>query len=147
MTNKNRKKIIKLFISQQKSSHRIEMDTLTLDEKGVLNDKFYNKNIDRSILISSIDSYTLAANNNIVLKYGLLGENIIVNFNPYTLKIGTILKIGTTELMISQPCTICDHLTKIDVKLPKLLQKDRGIFAKVIKPGSITLADEIHILN
>jgi MOSC domain-containing protein YiiM len=130
-------KILKLFESHLGKIERVECKTLKLDKKGVMNDKFYNKDIERSVLISSIDSYELAKYHNIEMKYGELGENIIVDFNPYKFPSKFQIQIGGVILEISQHCTLCKSLSKIDSKLPKLLKNDRGVFVKVIKAGVI----------
>ncbi|HHD79126.1 MAG TPA: MOSC domain-containing protein, partial [Epsilonproteobacteria bacterium] len=57
---KNVGTIITLFISQEGTKGRVEKETLSLDEKGITSDKYYNKDIQRSILITSIQSYALA---------------------------------------------------------------------------------------
>ncbi len=133
--------ILELFVSKK------SVDRMLLDTKGVLNDKFYAKDIDRSVLLSSIDSYRLAQSRDIELKYGELGENILIDYNPYRLKSGTQIQIGEALLEISQHCTLCKSLTKIDSKLPKLLKDDRGIFAKVIKAGEIKRKDRVYLIK
>ncbi len=133
--------VLELFVSKK------SVDRMLLDGKGVVNDKFYAKDIDRSVLISSIDSYRVAKDKDIELKYGELGENILIDYNPYRLKSGTKIQIGKTILEISQNCTLCKSLTKIDRKLPKLLKDDRGIFAKVIKAGEIKKRDKIYLIK
>jgi len=130
-------KILKLFESHVGKNERVECLELRVDENGVLNDKFYAKDRERSVLISSIDSYLLATKNNIEMQYGDLGENIIVDFNPYHFPEKYQFQIGEVIFEISQYCTLCKSLTKIDSKLPKLLKNDRGVFAKVINSGSI----------
>jgi len=139
--------IKKLFLSSSKSKNRIEKEYLLCDYNGIIEDKFYNKDINRSILITSLSSYELVKKNNINISYGLLGENILVDFDPYQLKIGTVLSIGEVELEISQECTICNHLSNIDTSLPKLLEKDRGIFAFVKQKGKININDNIYLIE
>jgi len=136
---------IKLFISQKGSSLRLKQTDIQVDNKGVLGDKFYNKNRERSVLLTSIESYDLVNRHNIILPYGALGENILMDFNPYALEVGSWLSIGSAILEISQPCTICNHLSVFDKRLPKLLQNDRGIFAKVIHSGTITEGDAVRL--
>ncbi len=133
--------VLELFISKK------SVDKMLLDKKGVINDKFYAKDINRSVLISSIDSYKLAQDRDIELDYGQLGENILIDYNPYRLKSGARIQIGEAILEISQNCTLCKSLTKIDNKLPKLLKDDRGIFAKVIKAGEIKKRDKIYLIK
>lgn len=138
-------KILKLFISIKGLERRADKEFIFVNKNGVLEDKFYAKDIQRSILLSSEDSYLLTKENGISVPYGELGENILMDFNPYGLEMGTELYIGDTILAITQACTICNHLSKIDKKLPKLLRKDRGVFAKVIKEGTISVDDAIFI--
>ncbi|MFA5233863.1 MAG: MOSC domain-containing protein [Sulfurimonas sp.] len=147
MSSKRVGEVLKLFISKSGVSERIEKDQITLNELGVVEDKFYNKNIQRSVLIASIDSYNLIKNYNLEMPLGYLGENILLDYNPYTLEVGTKLKIGSATLEITQHCTICNHLAVIDVKLPTLLKDDRGIFAKVINEGEIKNGNEVYIVG
>ena len=144
MTSNKVGKIIELFYSTDNG--RVNTTELAFDEKGVIKDKYYNKNIERSVLIASQDSYKLALSHGIDAPYSTLGENILIDYNPYHLKPGTRLSIGNLVLEISQKCTLCKSLAKIDTKLPKLLKDDRGIFAKVISSGSIHKNDTIHIV-
>ena len=118
-----------------------------LDTKGIVNDKHYDKDIDRSVLITSVESYALAKKHGIDAAYGALGENLLIDYNPYHLPAGSRLKIGDAVLEISQPCTLCKSLTQVDAKLPKILKNDRGIFARVILSGSITIGDDIYIID
>ena len=144
---KNVGKVINLFVSVQGSSTRVEKESVNLDPKGIIEDKYYDTNINRSVLITSEASYTLANDHNIQLPFGSLGENILINYNPYHLRAGDQLRIGDVILEISQNCTMCDHLSKIDKYLPELLKDDRGIFARVVEGGVIKKGDEIYLLN
>jgi MOSC domain-containing protein YiiM len=140
-------KVLKLFISQTDYPERILKEKLYLDQGGVINDKFYEKDIDRSVLISSLKSYNIAKEHNISIKYGALGENILIDYNLKTLPIGSKLQIGEALLEISQNCTLCKSLTKVDKKLPKLLKEDRGVFTRVIKSGFISQNDKILFIS
>ena len=144
---KNVGKVINLFVSVQGSSTRVEKESVNLDPKGIIEDKYYDTNINRSVLITSEASYTLANDHNIQLPFGSLGENILINYNPYHLTAGDQLRMGDVILEISQNCTMCDHLSKIDKNLPELLKDDRGIFARVIQGGVIKKEDEIVLLT
>jgi MOSC domain-containing protein YiiM len=146
MSSKKVGQILKLFISKSGASQRFERTALAMDELGVVEDKFYNKNVQRSVLIATVESYDLVRTYGIEIPHGYLGENILLDYNPYALEIGTQLKIGDTILEISQNCTICNHLAVIDVKIPTLLKNDRGIFAKVVSGGSINIQDKVYII-
>jgi len=137
--------VIEMFYST--SNGRVNTPALTLDTKGVLEDKYYNKNTDRSVLITSLDSYKLAKKHGVDAVYSALGENLLIDYNPYHLKPGARLQIGDLVLEISQNCTLCNSLAKADASLPTLLKDDRGIFARVIKGGTIVKSDNIYLLT
>lgn len=138
-------KVLELFYST--NDGRINTIELALDSKGVVEDKFYNKNIAGSVLIASLDSYNLARKHGIDAPYSALGENILIDYNPYYLRPGARVKIGELVLEISQNCTLCESLAKVDAKLPKILKDDRGIFAKVISGATIKKGDNIYLLD
>ena len=137
--------VIEMFYST--SNGRVNTTALTLDTKGVLEDKYYNKNTDRSVLITSLDSYKLAKKHGVDAAYSALGENLLIDYNPYHLKPGARLQVGDLVLEISQNCTLCNSLAKADASLPTLLKDDRGIFARVIKGGTIVKSDNIYLLT
>lgn len=139
--------VTNLFISTEDSSTRIEVPSVGLDKYGILKDKYYNKNIHRSVLITSLESYLLAKSHDIILPLGSLGENILTDFNPYYLNAGDKMKLGDIILEISQNCTMCEHLSNIDERLPELLKDDRGIFAKVINGGLLKNDEQIYLLS
>ena len=142
-------KVIKLFITKDdEQKTRLSVSSITVDENGIEGDKFYAKDTMRSILVSSEHSYKLSRESSIDLETGSLGENILIDINPYSLVHGDRLKIGDTLLQITQNCTLCKGLSSLNSKLPKLLKNDRGLFAKVIKGSSeIHLGDKVEILN
>ena len=138
-------KVLGLFISCNNQTGRTEQEQLQLDENGIINDKFYAKNIDRSILITSKHSYDMAKERSIDIEYGYLGENILIDINPYNLSSGDKVEIADVVLEITDNCTICNSLAKVDTALPKLLADDRGIFAKTLKGGNIRKGDIVKI--
>jgi len=138
--------VINLFISTTGISLRTPKKSIQLDADGVKEDKFYDKCAERSVLISSLSSYNLVKKHNIEIPFGYLGENILLDYNPYNLKIGTQLQIGDTILEITQNCTICNHLAVVDESIPELLKDDRGIFAKVLNAGNINIEDGVYII-
>ncbi len=138
-------KVFSLFYSPP--AGRMSVTSFDLDTEGILKDKHYAKSISRSVLITSLESYALANDHGIDAAYGVLGENVLIDYNPYHLRSGKRLQIGKVVFEISEPCTLCKSLTKIDSKLPKLLKDDRGIFAKVLEAGSIKEGDDIYLLD
>ena len=134
-----------LYITKEGNPERIPKQTLTLDEQGVIDDKFHAKGLERSVLIASQESYDIAHKNDIEVSGGLLGENILIDYNLYHFLPGESFMIGEVVFEITQNCTICKGLSSVDTKLPKLLKNDRGIFAKVLHSGEIKIGDTIRI--
>jgi len=141
-------KVLKLFITKNDSNKtRMSLNSINLDALGIKEDKFYNQNLQRSVLLTSIESYKIAKNEGIDLEYGSLGENILLEYNPYHLQEGARLLVGNCLLEITQNCTLCKGLSSVNSKLPKLLKHDRGIFAKVIEENSqINVGDTTEVL-
>jgi len=142
--NKSIGQVLELYISKKDNSKRSSQTILEVDSQGIFDDKFYAKDIERSILLTSRESYELALKNNIEMPYGALGENILIDYNPYALRIGSQIQIGKVVVEVTQNCTICNHLSSIDKILPKLLKNDRGIFVKVVKEGFIEKGDKLY---
>jgi MOSC domain-containing protein YiiM len=138
--------VLSLFISSPETSELTPKKVVEVDLSGIQEDKHYNQDVERSILITSTSSYDLVAAHEIHIPFGTLGENILVDFNPYHLPIGTRLHMGNSILEITQNCTLCKHLAVHDKRIPKLLKKDRGIFAKVVVPGQIKTGDTVSIV-
>ncbi len=118
---------------------------INVDEEGIISDKHHGKGAERSILITSLHSYAILEAEDIHIPYGSLGENLLIDYNPYHLPAGTQLHIADSVLEITQNCTLCKHLAVFDKRIPKLLRHDRGIFAKVVKSGRIAIGDAIHL--
>ena len=138
--------VLELFVSI-KGVGKENKDEILVDEDGIIDDKFYAKDANRSILITSLDSYLLAKKSNIEMDYGSLGENILIDINPYHLSAGDIISFGDVELEITQNCTICNSLSKVDTQLPTVLKSDRGIFAKTLKSGKIRKGNIVKIIK
>ena len=140
-------KVLALYLSQKGEKTPIEKTQLEVNSKGIVGDKHYDTDSERSILITSLSSYTLAGSHDIDMKHSDLGENLLIDFTPYSMPVGTRFKIGTVILQLSQSCTLCNHLSKIDKRIPKLLKNDRGVFAKVISAGVINVGDTIYLID
>lgn len=140
-------KVLALFLAVKGLEGRQECESIEIDEQGILGDKYYGKNLNRTILITSEKaSYAMASAQGISIPYGSLGENIVIDINPYQLKAGQQIRIGGSTVAVTQNCTLCSSLGKVDDRLPELLKDDRGIFVRTIQPGKIKKGDIVTIL-
>lgn len=116
-----------------------------LDKLGVQKSKFYAKDISKSVLFISTSSYKKAICEKIDIKYGDLGENILVDFDIKKLKIGDRVQICDAILEITEERSICKSFTNIHKNLAKIL-KNKGIFAKVLQRGEIKTSSPLNII-
>ncbi len=137
--------IIALFITN-KDSETIAKTALSLDTEGVVGDKHYAKGAIRSILVASTESYRMVQERiGVEMPHGYLGENILLDGSIRDLVPGDRLHIGDVVLEITQNCSLCSHLGALDKRIPALLKEDRGIFAKTVRGGRISLDDHVKI--
>ena len=141
--------IVKEIFSAKKDSSglpRPVVESLNLiDGYGIENDKFANDDLNKTVMIVGQNSYDIAKENDMNLKFGSYGENILLDFDPHTLEVGTILDIGDTSIEITERCTICNHLSVFGAKLPKLIKKHRGLYCKILKGGVINKGLHVSI--
>lgn len=147
MPTQNVGKVLELYITLQEDHSRVLKQQIDLDQDGVIGDKFHAKDLQRSVLLTSEESYNIAKRNNIEIAQGSLGENILIDYNPYHLLPGEQISIGEVRLEVTQNCTLCKGLSSVNAKLPKLLKDDRGIFVKVIQSGTINVGDTVQVGN
>lgn len=114
---------------------------------GIEFDKFAGEDEEKSVMIVGKFAYDLAKENEINLKEGSLGENILFDFNPHDYPVGTIFQIDNTVIQITQNCTICNHLAVFDNDLPILVQDCRGLYCKILQGGEIKKGSSVYILN
>jgi len=137
--------ILALYRSNINSKIRDKETVLTITEQGIVGDKYFDKDISRAVLISSVYSYQLALQQGIVMPHGYLGENILTDFNVNHLKNSDLIHIGDMTFEVLQPCTVCSSLAALNASLPKLLLNNRGIFIRPIGSGQLHVNDLINI--
>ena len=138
-------RVLNLFIANSQIEGRQNSEELHFDSKGVIGDKFYDKKIDRSVLITGKIAYDIAKDEGIDLKSGDLGENILVDFDTRELNSGDRLISGELILEVTRRCPICNHLSIYDPKLPRLVKDTRGVYLKVINSGILKIGDQLII--
>lgn len=81
------------------------------------------------------------------LKNGAFAENIITEgITLFTLPVGTHLRVGETELEVTQIGKECHNDCAIKRATGECVMPKEGIFTKVIKEGVIRPGDEIEVL-
>ena len=79
---------------------------------------------------------------------GVFAENLTTEgIILYELPIGTKLKIGETEMEVTQIGKECHTGCAIRELVGDCVMPREGIFTKVLKPGWIKPGDEIEVIN
>ncbi len=82
------------------------------------------------------------------IKPGAFAENILTEgITLYTLPVGTRLKVGETELEVTQIGKECHKGCKIRELTGDCVMPREGIFTIVIKEGAIRPGDEIEVIK
>jgi MOSC domain-containing protein YiiM len=82
------------------------------------------------------------------LSAGKFAENITtIGIELHTLKLGTILKVADVEFEISQIGKECHHKCAIFDLVGDCIMPKEGIFAIVLKGGTIKKGDKIEVLG
>ena len=91
---------------------------------------------------------TMRALSPISLDAGVFAENInTVGIDLKHLPIGTHLRIGETEVEVTQIGKECHNDCAIKKAVGKCVMPTEGIFAVVVKEGTVRPGDEIEILE
>lgn len=124
---------------------RPEAEKLELKEgHGIEGDKFAGHDLNKTVLIVGRDAYDLAKEEGIDLNPGSFGENILLDFDPHKLRIGSVIQVGKAEIRIMERCTVCSHLSVFDPKLPELVKDRRGLYCKIINSGEVAPHANVH---
>jgi MOSC domain-containing protein YiiM len=140
---------IALFSTDEVVGTAQRRPSLSLKSLGVEGDKHFGKKLERSVLLTSLESYAMTEDAlHLTMPYGYLGENILIDGDIYALPLGTKVRIGDQVVIeITQNCTLCSHLGVLDKRIPKLLKNHRGIFAKTVREGIVKEGDIVEVLS
>ncbi len=116
-----------------------------IESYGIDEDRYAGGDLSRSVMVVGKIAYDIAKEHGIDLEYGSLGENIITDFNPHSLRGNTILEIGDSKIQIMQKCSVCTHLNEYDARLSNLLKECRGVYCKILTSGTIQTGDWVNI--
>jgi MOSC domain-containing protein YiiM len=112
---------------------------------GVVGDRHAGRDPERAVLVAGVESYRRAREAGIELPHGALGENLLLDLDPHPW-VGRRLEVGGALLELVALCPVCAALTRLDPRLPRLLYRGRGVYARVLRGGVVRLADWVRVL-
>lgn len=145
----NKGKITAISISKKKGIPKTNVEKATLIEEFGIDGDAHAGKWHRQISLLAMESITKMKKKGLDnVKPGAFAENITTEFIDIpNLKIGTKVKMGETELEITQIGKECHNRCAIYYKVGDCVMPREGIFAKVIKSGEINIGDIIQILE
>ena len=141
--------VIAVCISERKGIRKHEVPSIRVQcGHGIVGDA-HAGNWHRQISLLAEESVdTMRAACPIPLNAGVFAENInTVGIDLKHLPVGTHLRIGETEVEVTQIGKECHSDCAIKKAVGKCVMPTEGIFAVVVREGTVRPGDEIQILE
>ena len=141
-------RVLAVCISTRKGEkkHPVEAITLKLDH-GIVGDA-HAGNWHRQISLLANESVDKMREKGLTLEAGDFAENILTEGVALrTLPVGTRLRVGETELEITQIGKECHSDCEIKKKVGVCVMPAEGVFAIVKREGTVKAGDEIEVLT
>ncbi len=140
-------KVIAICISEKKGTKKDEVDSINIIEDFGLEGDAHGGNWHRQISLlgkEEIDDFNSRGGN---VSYGDFGENIVTEGIDFkSMKIGDRLKVGPTLVELTQFGKECHTRCEIFHRVGDCIMPKFGVFAKVIKEGTIKSGDLIEAI-
>lgn len=145
----NMAKVVSVNISERKGTLKKPVPQIELKLRhGIVGDAHAGDWHRQISLLAEESVDTMRALSPISLDAGVFAENInTVGIDLKHLPVGTHLRIGETEVEVTQIGKECHNDCAIKKAVGKCVMPTEGIFAVVVKEGTVRPGDEIEILE
>ena len=114
-----------------------------IEEGGLTGDAHFEPQSIRQLLLA--DAETLEA---LDLTPGDIRENLTLSgVSVMQLRPGTTLAVGDAQVEITKECTPCRVMEAVRPGLMRELSGQRGMYARVVRPGTVRLGDAVQVLE
>ncbi len=141
--------VVSVNISQRKGEQKHPVPEIQLRLRhGIVGDAHAGDWRRQISLLAEESVDTMRANCPLPLDAGVFAENINTRgIELKTLPVGTHLAVGESELEVTQIGKECHNDCAIKQAVGKCVMPTEGIFAVVVKEGTVRPGDEIRILE
>lgn len=141
-------KVISINISKRKGTRKENVsEAVCVEDKGLQGDAHAGNGI-RQVSLLSVESIDKMRAKGLDLNAGDFAENLTVEgIDLLNFSIGTRFKIGQAILELSQIGKDCHTKCAIFYQAGDCVMPKEGIFAKVIKTGTIKTGDKIEVIK
>lgn len=142
-------KVVAVCISEKKGTQKHNVGSCKLIEHFGLEGDAHAGKWHRQVSLLARERADIMRRKGVNVKDGDFGENIVTEgIELKSLPVGTILKIGNNIIMkVTQIGKLCHDRCAIYYKAGDCIMPREGIFAEIIKGGTIKTGDEITILE
>ena len=142
-------KVVSVNISERKGEQKHPVAQIELKLRhGIIGDAHAGDWHRQVSMLAEESVDTMRASSPIPLDAGVFAENInTVRIDLKALPIGTHLRIGETEVEVTQIGKECHNACAIRKAVGKCVMPTEGIFVVVVKEGTVRAGDEIEILE
>ena len=141
-------RVIAICISESKGTEKSVVDKGVLIENFGLEKDAHGGNWHRQISLLEVEKINDFNERGGDVDFGAFGENLIIQgIDLKNLAVGSILKIGDSLLEITQKGKQCHHHCKIYHRVGDCIMPREGVFAKVLKGGTILPNDSIEVIK
>ena len=142
-------KVVSVNISERKGTLKTPVPQIELKLRhGIVGDAHAGDWHRQISLLAEESVDTMRAISSIPLDAGVFAENInTVGIDLKHLPIGTHLRIGEAEVEVTQIGKECHNDCAIKKAVGRCVMPPEGIFAVVVKEGTVHPGDEIEILE
>jgi MOSC domain-containing protein YiiM len=141
-------KVLAVCISENKGERKHVTDSITVNGvEGVVGDA-HGEDPVRQVSLLGTESVDKLRDKMPELAAGDFAENILTEgIILYELPVGTRLRLGETEMQVTQIGKECHLGCEIRRLTGDCVMPREGVFAKVLVPGTIRAGDELAVLN
>ncbi|MEL7625235.1 MAG: molybdenum cofactor synthesis domain-containing protein [Anaerolineaceae bacterium] len=141
-------KVVSVNISEKKGTIKHPVEKLDLKIGWGIEGDAHAGDWHRQVSLLDLSSFDKMHNSaSVELKPGIFAENITTEgINLWSLPIGTRLEIGKTLLEITQIGKECHRHCQVFKQVGDCVMPREGIFAKVLREGTITVGQDIKII-
>lgn len=141
--------VVSVNISLRKGERKHPVPEIALKRRhGILGDAHAGDWHRQISLLAEESVDTMRSASPIPLDAGIFAENInTAGLELKTLPVGTRLRIGQTEVEVTQIGKTCHNDCAVKQAVGRCVMPTEGIFAVVIREGTVRPGDEIEVLS
>jgi MOSC domain-containing protein YiiM len=131
-----------LLIKREKGGRSVSLQSVQAIAGGLDGDHHAGHSRRRQILLMSGSVL-----DELRIEPGAISENVVIDgMDVMSLAQGQQLKIGEAVVSVTIPCEPCIQMDRVRYGLQDALQYRRGMFVKVVAPGTVRVGDPVQIL-